>query len=425
MTEIQHQAKETGFNTGSAPSSLTITDIRTATVVGAPMTCPIIRIDTNQGICGLGEVRDWATKNYAMTLKRVIIGENPCNIDKLFRKIRQFAHHGRQGGGVSGVEMALIDLAGKAYGVPAYQLIGGKFRDKIRCYCDTDPGEDSSAMAKRLKERIDRGFTFLKMDIGINLLRDIPGTLNAPSGMLDTTDLMHPFTGIRITDKGLAILNDYAKEVREITGYEIPIAIDHIGHLIVEDCMKFARAMEPYNFAWLEDLIPWQFTEQYVRLSRACTTPLATGEDIFGCDGFMPLLSANAISVCHPDLATAGGIQETKRIGDLAQRYGIPMALHMAGSPVACMAAVHCAAATENFLVLENHSVDIPWWDDLVTGIESPIIKDGFISVPESPGLGIDLNEEVVRAHLDPQNPGYFEEDNYWNLDKSADLLWS
>ena len=129
-------------NTASKPSDLKITDLRIATLGRAPMTCPIIRIDTNQGIYGLGEVRDGASKYYALLLKSRILNENPCNIDKIFRKIKQFGFHARQGGGVCAVEMALWDLAGKAYNVPVYQMLGGKFRDKIRCYADTTESDD-------------------------------------------------------------------------------------------------------------------------------------------------------------------------------------------------------------------------------------------------------------------------------------------
>ena len=134
LTSQDLQGYQQRVNTNSKPSALRITDLRVAVLGGAPMTCPIIRIDTNQGIYGLGEVRDGASKNYALMLKSRILGENPCNVDKIFRKIKQFGGHARQGGGVCGVEMALWDLAGKAYGVPVYQMLGGKFRDRIRCY---------------------------------------------------------------------------------------------------------------------------------------------------------------------------------------------------------------------------------------------------------------------------------------------------
>jgi len=415
---------EGNVKTYSRPSELKITDMRTVTVVGAPMRCTIIKIDTNQGIYGLGEVRDGASKTYALMLKSRILGENPCNVDKIFRKIKQFGGHARQAGGVCAIEMALIDLAGKAYGVPAYQLAGGKFRDKIRIYCDTITGS-AIEVANKLKERIEKGFTFLKMDVGIGLLRNIPNTISAPSGMLNTFTIMHPFTGIHITDKGIDNLCEYVDTVRSIIGYEIPLAADHFGHLGVEDCIRIAKALDKYRLAWLEDMIPWQFTDQYVRLSNSCETPICTGEDIYLKEGFMDLFKSRAIAVCHPDIASSGGILETKKIGDLAQEYGIAMAMHMAGSPVTCMASVHCAAATENFLVLENHSVDTPWWNEMVTGLPNPIIQNGYIDVPESPGLGIDLNEEVIKAHLDPKDPGYFEPTTEWDKEWSHDRLWS
>ena len=415
---------EGNVKTYSRPSELKITDMRTVTVVGAPMRCTIIKIDTNQGIYGLGEVRDGASKTYALMLKSRILGENPCNVDKIFRKIKQFGGHARQAGGVCAIEMALIDLAGKAYGVPAYQLAGGKFRDKIRIYCDTITGS-AIEVANKLKERIEKGFTFLKMDVGIGLLRNIPNTISAPSGMLNTFTIMHPFTGIHITDRGIDNLCEYVDTVRSIIGYEIPLAADHFGHLGVEDCIRIAKALDKYRLAWLEDMIPWQFTDQYVRLSNSCETPICTGEDIYLKEGFMDLFKSRAIAVCHPDIASSGGILETKKIGDLAQEYGIAMAMHMAGSPVTCMASVHCAAATENFLVLENHSVDTPWWNEMVTGLPNPIIQNGYIDVPESPGLGIDLNEEVIKAHLDPKDPGYFEPTTEWDKEWSHDRLWS
>lgn len=408
-------------STASRPGQLRITDLRTVTI-GAST---IIRLDTNQDIHGLGEVRDGASKTYVLALKSRILGENPCDVDRIFRKIRQFGHHARQAGGVCAIEMALMDLAGKAYGVPAYQLAGGKFRDRVRIYCDTTSTSDAEAMGRRLKERMDRGFTFLKMDVGIGLLKGIPGTLSAPSGMLDTLHIMHPFTGIRLTDKGIGLLSDYVAGVRDVVGYEIPLAVDHFGHIGVEDCIRLAKALDQYNLAWYEDMVPWQFTEQYVRLRDACDTPICTGEDIYLREGFMDLFEHRAISVCHPDLATSGGILETKKIGDTAQEYGISMALHMSAMPVAQMASVHCAAATENFIALEHHHVDVSWWDDLATGLPKPAIQDGFMTVPDAPGLGVELNEEAIREHISEKDPGYFESTDAWNELRSHDRLWS
>ncbi len=409
----------------SKPSDLKITDLRVATVARAPMTCPLIRIDTNQGIYGLGEVRDGASKNYALVLKSRLLGENPCNVDKIFRKIKQFGGHARQGGGVCGVEMALWDLAGKAYNVPAYQFLGGKFRDKVRCYADTTQTRDPKEFARRLKERIDvKGFTFLKMDLGVGLVEDKPGVVSRPLGTTSRNFGMvqHMFTGMELTEKGVALMADYVAQVREVIGMEVPLAADHFGHVGVNSCIRLGKALEKYNMAWLEDMIPWQHAELMKQITDAVDIPILTGEDIYLKEDFIKLARMHAVDIVHPDLATSGGLLETKKIGDACQEYGVPMAMHFAGTPVSFMANVHCAAATENFVALEHHSVDVPWWEDMVHG-EKPLFEKGFANVPTKPGLGVTLNDEVVKQHL--AEPGYFEPTPYWDKDRSNDRHWS
>ena len=419
------------------PSDLKITDVRTATVGWDDWRFPLIRIDTNQGLIGYGEVRDGASKSYALILKNRLLGENPCNVDKIFRKIKQFGHHARQGGGVSGIEMALMDLAGKAYNVPAYALCGGKFRDQIRIYCDTPNEESGFEMGHKLKERMDRGFTMLKMDIGVQPLIGIKDALTYPAGMvnsqdgtslermLDINSIQHPFTHVRLTTKGIRLLVEYVEQVRSVVGYEIPIAADHFGHIGIDDCIRLGEALEPYNLAWLEDMVPWQYTDKWVRLERTLKTPVCTGEDIYLKEGFLPLLQAGAVNVIHPDLATSGGILETKKIGDFAQEYGISMAMHMAGTPISTMASVHCAAATENFIALEHHFADVPFWNDFIYGDSKSIIQNGYIPVPDKPGLGFEINEDVIKEHLVSDDQGYFEPTTEWNSERSWDRLWS
>ncbi|MBQ3866547.1 MAG: mandelate racemase/muconate lactonizing enzyme family protein [Clostridia bacterium] len=445
------------YNPCSSPSDLKITDLRFVDLDGAPKRCTILRIDTNQGISGFGEVRDASSKTYALMLKSRILGENPCCVDRIFRKIKQFGGPSRQGGGVSGIEIALWDLAGKAYGVPLYQFLGGKFRDEVRVYCDTDvdgkhTGRD---MGLALKRRMEMGFTFLKMDLGIGLLLDEPDTINAPLGFIDdmkkyaphilnvqggsvTADMVkqqksyqivntaHPFTGIHLTEKGLGMLEDYVREVRDVIGYEVPLAVDHFGHVCVEDCIRFCRRMEKYNLAWVEDMVPWTLTDQYVRLRNSTAIPVCTGEDIYLKEGFEPLIRSGGVSVIHPDILTCGGAMELKKIADMADEHGVAVAVHMAESPVACLAAVHTAAAMHNVLALEFHSVDVPWWADMIKGGPKPFFKDGFITVPEGPGLGFDgLNEDVIREHINPAIPGYFEPTDEWDREFSNDRIWS
>ncbi len=410
---------------------LKITDLRVAVVGGAPFRCPLIRINTNRvGLYGLGEVRDGASKTYALMLKSRLVGENPLDVDRLFRKIKQFGHHARQGGGVCAVEMALWDIAGKYFSVPVYQLLGGRFRDRIRCYADTEMSPDPTVTGQRLKKRMEQGFTFLKMDVmGFNraegVMRSLYGAVELPPGisLAEVMRTQHMFTGIELNEGHIRRVCEYVEEVRRVTGPEVPLAADHFGHVGLNSCIRLGQALERFQLAWLEDMIPWQYTDLWKRITDAIHLPTCTGEDIYLKEPFLELCRSHAVDVIHPDLATSGGILETKKIGDLAQDFGIPMAMHFAGTPVSCMANVHCAAATENFLVLENHSVEIPWWDDLVDGVEKPIIRNGFIPVPEGPGLGITLNDEVVQAHL--AEPGYFEPTTEWDNERSWDRLWS
>ena len=413
-------------NRNSIPSELKITDLRVATVVGAPMTCPLIRIDTNQGLSGHGEVRDGGSATYALILKSRLLGENPCSVDKLFRKIKQFGHHARQAGGVCGVEMALWDLAGKAYGVPAYQMLGGRFRDTVRLYADTTASLDPREQGRKLKARMDQGFSYLKQDFGIGLLRDVPGALTKPVGMpVSGGDrVMHPFTGISITDKGIAWLSDWVAAIREVIGPEVPLSSDHYGHIDVNSCIRLARAMERHHLAWMEDMVPWQLGELMKQIRDATDIPILTGEDIYLKEDFAKLVDMGAVDMIHPDLASAGGLLETKKIGDHAMEHGVAMAMHFAGTPVSFMANLHCAAATENFIALEHHSVDVPWWEDLVTGPDKPIHRSGFASPPDRPGLGIELVEEVVKAHLKPGTQ-YFAPTPEWDDERSWDRLWS
>jgi L-alanine-DL-glutamate epimerase-like enolase superfamily enzyme len=422
-------------NRASAPSDLKITDMRYAVVMNGGGRCPVIRIDTNQGIYGLGEVRDGASWRYAMFLKSRILGMNPCNVEQIFKRIKQFGFHARQGGGVCGVEMALWDIAGKAYNVPCYQLLGGKYRSKVRLYADTPEGRDEADFTARINKRFnEEGYTFMKMDFGVELLKGIPGTV-ANSNFWDisrqwTNDPMtyggteHPFTQIQITDKGLDIMTQRVAMVREKIGYEVPLASDHYGHFDLNNAIRLGRAVEKYRLAWLEDLIPWRFTEQLRQITLAIETPVLTGEDIYLKEEFIKLIDAGAVDMVHPDLATSGGLLETKKIGDYAEEKGVAMAMHFAGTPVSFMANVHCAAATQNVVALEHHSIDLDYWPSLVK-TKVPLVEKGFANVPEAPGLGIELNEEVVKKHLDPENQGYFAPTPEWDKDRSWDRLYS
>lgn len=244
----------------------------------------------------------------------------------------------------------------------------------------------------------------MKMDLGINVLKGMEGTVMEPSGMSrwELLNQPHPFVATEVTDKGIGRLCEYVVAVRDNIGYDMPLSMDHLGHIGVKSVIRLGKAYEKYNLEWMEDVIPWYYTELLKEIREASPTPILTGEDIYKIEDFETLCREHAVDKIHPDLATSGGILQMHRIGNMAFSYGVPMAMHMAGTPVANAASVHCAAATRNFLALENHSLDVPWWQDLVDGPVKPIISDGYITVPEAPGLGVTLNEDVCRQHLKP-----------------------
>ena len=385
------------------PTTLKITDLRVA-VIASNFDYTLVRIDTNQGVYGLGEVRDAGHKESALMYKGLILGQNPLNVDKLFRIMKPFAGHGREGGGISAIEIALCDIIGKVYGVPLYQLLGGKYRDKIRIYADTPTPKEPTpeGYAEKVLERKKMGMTFIKFDMGINILRD-----RVPGGLI----------GNQLTDKGIAYMVSIVEAIREAVGYEIPLAIDHFGTLSVGDCIRLGNALEKFSLAWLEDMRPWTDIEGNREITQAIRTPTLTGEDIFSLNGFRELIDKRAVRIIHPDLLTAGGVRETKKIADYAEeKSAMPTALHFAGSPIGFMASVHVAAAIHDFIALEHHALDIPWWKDLVIGLPSPLIEDGYVKVPDKPGLGLDLNEKVIREHL--RYPGYFEPTPEWDTPK-------
>ena len=426
-----------GVSRASVPSELKITDMRYAVTSVLGRTA-IIRIDTNQGIYGLGEVRDGADVRYALMLKSRILGLNPCNVEMIFKIIKQFGGHGRQGGGVCGVEMALWDIVGKAYGVPAWQLLGGRYRSKVRLYADTPEGKSHDDQVEKIRYRIeDQGYTWLKMDLSIESIRNIPGTLVNQEfwrgGQYDLSQFTgygntkHPFTQIQITDKGLEEMIRMVDHTREHIGWDIPISTDHYGHFDLNNGIRLGRAIEKYRLAWMEDIVSWEYTDQWKTLSDSLETPMLTGEDIYLLSGFKPLIDIHAVDIVHPELATSGGLLETKKIGDYAEEHGVAMAMHQAGTPISFMANVHCAAATQNFLALEHHSVDLPWWEDLVKTTDGrKLITKGFANVPlEAPGLGIELNEDVVKEHLNQQDKSFFAPTDEWNEKRSHDRTWS
>jgi len=450
----------------SSPSDLKITDLRVAEKGGSfSFANRIIKIYTNQGITGLGDIRDGTDQRFALFLKSKIVGLNPCNVEMIFKVIKQFGGHGRQGGGVSAVEMACWDICGKALGVPVWQLLGGRYRDKIRLYADTPGGSDEADQLARIKNRLEvEGFTWLKMDLGLASLNSVtpglmvnsnywkvgqprPAAPPAPGGArpsgprpvsqasmesyMSYNNTEAPFTQIQITDKGLEAMAGAIEKVRNMIGPEVPLSADHFGYMDENQFIRLARAVEKYRLGWLEDTVPWFYHERLKALKEASETPICTGEDIYMLGGmlggFKPLLDAQCVDIIHPDLVSAGGILETKKIGDYAEEVGIPMAMHHNSSPVAFMANVHCAAATENAMVLEFHGGDmVKEWEELVIKTDGlPLMAQGYGNIPlTAPGLGIELNDEALKSRMS-KDAKYFEPTPEWDkTGMTYDKLW-
>lgn len=463
QTEVNYGECLDYVRRSSNPSKLRITDVK-FTKVDLPLWgCYLVRIDTNQGISGYGEMRDGASPTYLKYLKSRIMGENPCEVDRIFRKIKQFGGPARQAAGVCAVELALWDLAGKAYGVPVYQLLGGRFREKVRLYADTHIEEgratgilmEPEKVGRILKGYMDQGFTVVKI-LSVELLMAQEGNTCGPLDWVDElreveekvrqvtrtgtraessaanallydfNRILHPFTNMHVTEQGLDQLDEYIGRVRSVIGTKVPLAIDHFGHFPLPDMIKIARRLEKYHLAWLEDMLPWYLTDQYRELKHATTAPIATGEDMYLAESFEPLLQAGALDVVHPDLLTSGGILETKKLGDLAARYGASMALHMCESPVSALAGAHMATASENFFAQEHDAFDSEWWQDLIIGPVKPIVKDGFTVITDAPGLGIEgLNEDLIREHGPMKGKDVWVSTDEWNQETSLDRIWS
>ena len=465
---MQNKYEETlqFVNPYSTPSKLKITDLRLADIVGAPTNTTFIKIYTNQGVCGFGELRDGASRTYALMLKGRLLGENPCDVDRLFQRVKQFGSHSRQAGGVSGIEVALWDLAGKAYGIPVYQMLGGKFRDRVPVYCDIpvfgfnadgslsmDGIPDGKKIGGHIKERLHQNWAFYKIG-GVEQIMRGNGYVGPGSFLSDWDDARErrerleasgdrleyfearsreykymntepSLTGVRLTEGALDALEQFTVDMRSVIGDRIQVAYDHVGRMGLGDAIRLGRRLEKYNIAWMEDVFPWYRTDQYLRLSESTTTPLCTGEDIYLKENFEELLSAGAVDVIHPDVLTAGGILETKKIGDMAESYGIPMAVHMVECPVGALAAAHMGVATNNVMAIENCNHWVSWWSDIVISKPGVIMENGYIAPSGLPGLGVvDFNDELLREHADPRFPEIWAPTGEWDEEYSVDRHW-
>lgn len=369
---------------------------RIGSVLLQPMPWVLVKVTTDEGIIGIGEAYHGAGVHQIVVderLQRPLIGQDPRNVDKLFRDMMYSMsasgyYQGAVMSAISGIEMALWDITGQAVGVPIWQLLGGKFRDKIRVYNDCHAGarETPNAYAAKAREVEARGFTALKFDID-----PLPSRRDQYNRCISNDDIAHYVEVVTAIRASLKSNTD--------------LAIDaHWGYAPV-DILKIAYAFEDLNLLWLEDPIPPENVDAMAKVAAATRTPICTGENFYTRFGFRDLIQAQAADIVSPDLAKAGGLLEGRRIADLADMYYVPFAPHNICSPIGTVAVCHVCAAVPNFLALEFHHLDNPLWNALLH--EDPLIQDGHIAVPNRPGLGVTVNEEVARQNA-KEDLGFF-----------------
>jgi galactonate dehydratase len=287
---------------------------------------------------------------------------------------------------MTGIEIALWDLVGRATGLPVYALLGGKFRDRIRMYCDCHAGGDDSpqANADKAKEVVDLGFTAIKFD------------LDDFSNPHKKDPFNHTLSNGEIDDMVAKVA-----AVREGVGPHIDVAMDLHGRYDTGSAIRLAKLLEPYRLLWLEEPVPPENIDAMREVKRATTTPICAGENIYMRWGFKDLLEKQAVDIIMPDLPKCCGLSEGKKIANMAEVYYIPLAPHNVTGPLGTIASCHCCAAVPNFLVLEWHWLERPHWHTLVVA-DPPIIQNGYITLSDRPGLGYDLNEEAAEKYLRP-----------------------
>lgn len=360
----------------------------------------LVEVHTDAGVTGIGEAyRGGGVTDIMEYMERFMVGENPLDVERLFRRmVQETSGHGGTTGKVvtaaSGIEIALWDVAGKLLDIPVYQLLGGKYRDDVRIYCDCHAGEafelehgyhapaaddaySVDAYVEQAERVVDLGFTALKFDL------DQPFD-NHPD----------PYNG-RVSNAAIERKRETVERIRDAIGYDIDLAFDVHWDYTIDSAKRLARVLAPYELMWLEDVVPPENTAAQREIARAADVPLATGENRFRVHEFKDLLYDFGVDIITPDPTTCGGLAESKAIANRAEENYIAFSPHNVCSPVGTVACVHLGACIPNFDVLEYHALEVDWWDDLLAR-DDPLIQDGYIEVPESPGLGIDLDEAVV-----------------------------
>jgi galactonate dehydratase len=369
---------------------LKITDVRTAMVQGLH-----VRLYTDQGLIGEGEAVDAVSGGAQIVagFRGSLIGQDPLRVEAIFERIRTagiFA--GAQGGqyvaALTAVEIALWDLTGKALGLPIYQLLGGKTRDRIRIYCDSGTDNRNDPNAKKfIAQIVDNGFTAAKIDIDDG---SDPSRFDRVNWTANNAEIDH--------------MVDKVAFMRESLPKNMELAVDMHGRYDVGTAKRVAKELEPFRLLWLEEPVPAENIDAMRDVRQSTHTPICCGENLYLRYGFRDLFEKQAVDIIMPDVHKCGGLLEARKIADMAHTYYVPMAPHAQASPMGMMAACHMLATIPNFLVYEWHwghpESRTTQWKNFVK--EGDIIQKGYITVPDKPGIGVEMNDEAVRKMVRP-----------------------
>jgi len=398
-----------------------ITDLKCA-VIGQN---PVVRITTDEGIDGYGEIESSKPylKPHVLFYRDRILGEDPTNVESVMLKIRKMGSFKPWGSAVSAIEMALWDIAGKAAGLPVYRLLGGKIRDKVRVYNGgvrfglkgVSPQDYAEEMAK-IKEAKE-GFSIVKQGVGYHsqMIGQLPNL---------TYSKVRPSGGLRggfisrglLTEQGLKHVIACVEAMKEVLGDEIGLALDCGPGWTIPDAIRLAKAVEPLNIMWLEDMLTGDYTpyvsaDMYCEVTRSTSTPIHTGEQIYLRNNFQELIEKHAVRVIGPDPEDVGGIAELKWIAEYADLHGVLIAPHGIFDGLIGVAALVHAAATmpDNYIAFEYPVARPAWWYDIIDGLPDPIVKNSFIEVWDKPGLGVLFNKPAAKKYLTEEDTGFFD----------------
>ena len=405
---------------GSAP--IKITDLKCA-VIGRN---PTVRIVTDQGISGYGQAESAKPYLKPMVLfyKNYLIGQDPTNVESIMMKIRRMGAFKPWGAAVSAIEIALWDIAGQAAGVPVYKLLGGKVRDQVRPYGNTEnnagsimprTAQDYADLAAKMKE-CKEGYTLIKMPIGFHNAGMMTALPNSWYGREWNGPAAPYMDRGPMTERGIDNCIACAEAARKALGNDVGLAFDCGPGWVVKDAIRFARAVEPLNLAWLEDTLTGDYTpypnaQLFKELTESTSTPIHTGEEIYLRENFKDLIETQAVNVLGPDPEDVGGIAELKWIAEYADLHGILMAPHGIFDGLFGVAAqVHMGATLpQNYIAFEYAKGEPEWWYDIVDGLPDPVVKNGLIDVWDKPGLGVTFNVKAAKAHLKEEDRDFFD----------------